>query len=79
MATEAPTELPVEETPVPTEATPLPEETATPIAEILTQVPETTEVVVFDQNGDPVPLASEEAAVRAMARPLAPRQSHSPM
>ena len=63
IATEVPTELPVEETPVPAESTPVPEEaTATPVAEILTQVPESTEVVVLDENGDSVPLASEEAA-----------------
>src|SRR5688572_6718615 len=61
--TEAPTEPAVEETPVPSESTPVPEEaTATPIAEILTQVPESTEVVVLDENGDSIPLASEEAA-----------------
>ena len=60
--TEAPTDLPVEETPTPAESTPVPESTATPIAEILTQVPESTEVVVLDENGDSVPLASEEAA-----------------
>ena len=62
-ATEVPTELPLEETPIPVDSTPVPEEaTATPIAEILTQVPESTEVVVLDENGDSVPLASEEAA-----------------
>ena len=62
-ATEAPTELPVEETPIPVESTPVPEdETATHIAEILTQVPESTQVVVLNQEGDSVPLVSEEAA-----------------
>lgn len=63
VATDVPTELPVEETPVPAESTPITEEaTATPIAEILTQVPESTEVVVLDEDGNSVPLATEEAA-----------------
>jgi hypothetical protein len=38
------------------------EASATPIAEILTQIPESTEVVVIDENGTPVPLASVDAA-----------------
>ena len=70
--TEIPTEIPVEETPTPVpviptteEPTQVPvetEETPTPIAEILTQLPESTQVVVVDEEGTPVPLASEEAA-----------------
>ena len=62
-ATDVPTELPVEETPIPVEATPVPEEaTATPIAEILTQVPESTEIVVLNEEGDSIPLVSQETA-----------------
>ena len=69
--TEPPTEVPVEVTPVPVDSTPtseptlepvVTETTATPIAEILPQIPESTEVVVIDETGMPVPLASEEAA-----------------
>src|SRR5215208_5131870 len=56
VATESPTEPPVETTPDPLEAT------ATPAAEILTQVPQGTEVVVLDENSNPLPLSTEEAA-----------------
>jgi hypothetical protein len=62
-ATEIATELPAEGTPVPAGETPVPEEaTATPLAEILTQLPENTEVVVLDEDGDAIPLATEAAA-----------------
>jgi hypothetical protein len=70
--TEEPTEPPVEETPAPVDSTPTApeptlepvetESTPTPVAEILTQVPEDTEVVVIDETGTPVPLASQDAA-----------------
>jgi len=69
VATQPPAEetpVPVESTPEPAESTPAPEEaTATSIAEVLTQVPESTEVVVLDDQGDPVPLATQEAATIA--------------
>jgi hypothetical protein len=62
-STEPPAEPPAESTPEPVEATPEPAEaTATPLAEILIQAPENTEVVVLDENGDSVPLVSQEAA-----------------
>jgi hypothetical protein len=62
-ATEPPTEAPVASTPEPAEPTAQPvEATSTPIAEILTQVPEGTQVVVTDENGSPIPLATQEAA-----------------
>lgn len=57
------TEPSVESTPVPVGSTPdLTEATAAPIEEILTQVPENTDVVVLDENGNSVSLASAEAA-----------------
>ncbi len=56
VATQVETEPPVESTPVPAEAT------TAPIEEILTQVPETIDVVVLNENGNAVPLATEEAA-----------------
>ncbi|MEW6401646.1 MAG: HYR domain-containing protein [Chloroflexota bacterium] len=62
-----PTEPPTEETPEP-QATPLPEENvATPVPEessvdLLAQVPENTNVVVLDENGETVSLASQAAA-----------------
>jgi hypothetical protein len=61
--TEVVTELPVVEvTPEPIEVTPVLEEsTATPVEEILTQVPEATEVIVLDQSGEVIPLATQEA------------------
>jgi hypothetical protein len=65
VVTEEATEPPVEATSVPVESTPEPvetEATATPIAEILTEVPESTEVVVLDESGNSVPLVTEEAA-----------------
>ena len=67
VVTEAPTEIPTEATPAPIDSTPTapestPEPEGTPIAEILTQLPESTEVVVIDETGTPVPLVSEEAA-----------------
>ncbi|RPJ25470.1 MAG: HYR domain-containing protein [Chloroflexi bacterium] len=62
IATEPPTEPPAESTPEPVEATPEPVEvTATPLAELLVEAPENTEVIVLDENGDSVPLASQEA------------------
>ncbi|HMB23458.1 MAG TPA: HYR domain-containing protein, partial [Anaerolineales bacterium] len=62
-ATEPPAEPPAESTPEPVEATPQPVEAAeTPLAEILTQVPEDTNVVVLNEDGDPLPLTSQEAA-----------------
>jgi hypothetical protein len=62
-ATEVVTEPPVESTPIPVESTPDPvEATAAPVEEILTQVPESTEVVILDESGNSVPLATEEAA-----------------
>ncbi len=61
--TESPTEPPVTSTPEPVEATQEPvEATATPLAEILTQVPDSTNVVVLDENGNSVPLTTQEAA-----------------
>lgn len=54
--TEPPPEASVESTSEPVEAT------STPLAEILTQIPENTEVVVLDESGDSVSLASQEAA-----------------
>jgi len=57
------TPLPVDSTTEPVEATPVPvEATATPITEILTQVPEGTEVVVLDESGSTIALATQEAA-----------------
>ncbi len=55
-ATEVATEPPMEATPIAVEAT------ETPLAEILTQAPESTEVVVLDETGSSVPLATQEAA-----------------
>jgi len=62
-STEPPAEPSAESTPEPVEATPEPvEATATPLAEVLIQAPENTEVIVLDENGDSVSLASQEAA-----------------
>ena len=61
--TQVETEPPIEPTSEAIEATPIPmEPTATQVVEILTQVPEDTEVVVLDENGNSIPLASQEAA-----------------
>lgn len=63
-----PTETPVvEETPVSAETPvseeqPPTEEEATP-SDLLAEAPENTVIVVLDENGNPVPLASQEAAV----------------
>ncbi|HKY54665.1 MAG TPA: HYR domain-containing protein [Anaerolineales bacterium] len=59
------TETPVVDAPVPTEAAsteqpPVAEEQA-PIAELLTQAPENTDLVVLDENGEALPLTSQEA------------------
>lgn len=54
--TDAPTQAPVEATPEPIEVT------TTPIAEALTQVPEGTDLVLLDESGNPIPLATAEAA-----------------
>ena len=59
------TEPPVVETPIPTEVasteeTPVIEEQA-PIAELLTQAPENTDLVVLDENGEALSLTSQEA------------------
>ncbi|HLO31095.1 MAG TPA: HYR domain-containing protein [Anaerolineales bacterium] len=66
-ATQVETEAPPEATPAPVQSTPEPvevtaEATATPAAEALTQVPESTQVVVVDESGNSVPLATQEAA-----------------
>jgi cytoskeletal protein RodZ len=75
-ATEPPlvaTEMPVESTPAPAEATPTPEpslatatqaETAedTPVTELLSQIPEETNLVVLDENGQALSVASQNAA-----------------
>src|ERR1044072_5570392 len=67
-AAEVATEAPVEATPVAVESTPDPQEaTATPVAEALTQIPDSTEVVVLNANGDSVPLATQEAAAITQA------------
>ena len=60
-ATEAATEQPAESTPEPVQATEAPA-TEVPATEALTQVPEGTEVVVLDEDGNSVPLATQEAA-----------------
>lgn len=63
VATEPPADPPTESTPEPVEATPEPvEATATPLAEVITQIPESPNVVVLNENGDSVPLATQEAA-----------------
>jgi hypothetical protein len=73
-----PTETPVvEETPVPTETPISSEETAdvedqasaeedVAASEILSELPENTEIVVLDESGNPIPLASQEAADAVM-------------
>ena len=59
----APTQVETEPTQPPVESTPEPFGIeATPIAEILTQVPDNTEVIVLDEEGNSVPFATEEAA-----------------
>ena len=59
------TEPPVVETPVPTEAAPTQPATVTdeqaPITALLTQAPENTDLVVLDENGQVLPLTSQEA------------------
>jgi hypothetical protein len=61
--TQVATEPPIEPTSEAVEATPIPmEPTASPVVEILTQVPDDTGVVVLDENGNSIPLASQEAA-----------------
>jgi len=62
-----PTETPVvEETPAPTE-TPVsaeeqvPAEEEAPVTELLAELPENTDIVVLDENGNPVSLASQSA------------------
>ncbi len=64
-----PTEPPVDSTPDPVETEPPVtstmdpiEATVTPLAEIPTQAPEGTEVVVLDENGNALPLATQETA-----------------
>lgn len=59
--TPAPTETPVstEETPVSEEQVPAEEEPT--VSELLAELPDNTELVVLDENGNPVPLASQEA------------------
>src|ERR1041385_8325094 len=71
-ATQVATHPPTVSTSEPVQATSVPEEaTTTPVAEILTQVPESTEVVVLDESGNSVPLASQEAAeIAAMTDPM---------
>jgi len=53
----APTEIPA--TDIPATETPVEEE---PVTELLSLVPDTTDVVVLDEDGNPVSLASQEAA-----------------
>jgi hypothetical protein len=57
VATEASTE---EETPTSSDQTPAEDET--PISPLLAQLPEETSVVVLDETGNPIPLASQDAA-----------------
>ena len=67
-ATEVATEAPTEATSVAAESiSDRVEATATPVAEALNQIPESTEVVVLNENGDSVPLATQEAAAIAQA------------
>ena len=76
-ATESPvvaTEVPVESTPIPVEATLTPEpaqatptgaaatEEEIPVTELLSQVSEDTDLVVLDENGEALSLASQDAA-----------------
>ncbi len=61
-----PTEPPVIATQVPTEAPVVVEETPdivepAPIVDLLTQAPDNTELVVLDENGEALPLTSQEA------------------
>ncbi len=63
---ETPTEPPVAATEAPVDATPAPEEVgATPaeesVQDILAQLPENTDLVVVDQQGDVIPLAAADA------------------
>ena len=73
VATESPvvaTEPPVESTPILVEAAATPEpaqETAVetgdiPVAELLSEVADNTDLLVLDENGEPLPLGSQEAA-----------------
>ncbi len=63
VATQLPTETPIAEMPLPDEPPVTSEEVTEPlIAEVLSQVPENTEVVVLDENGDAIPLATQETA-----------------
>ena len=59
------TEPPVVETAVPTETAPTEQapviEEQAPITELLTQAPENTDLVVLDENGEALPLSSQEA------------------
>jgi cell division septation protein DedD len=77
------TEAPVESTPVPVEATSTPEpaqaaagEAAStaeevPVTELLSQVPDDTNLVVLDENGEALSLASQDAAeIIAEADPM---------
>lgn len=62
-ATEVVTEPDAESTPEPPAATPAPEESQkAPIEAALTQLPESTEVVVLDEFGAAVPLGTQQAA-----------------
>jgi hypothetical protein len=62
-ATAVETEMPVESTPEPVDTDPPVEElTATPVAEILTGAPESTEVMVLDESASPLPLATLAAS-----------------
>jgi len=64
-ATIEPTQPPIADTPVPTEAPPAEETSGTgeqaPIVDMLNQAPDNTQIVVLDQNGDALPLTSQDA------------------
>src|SRR5688572_24476176 len=49
-------------TDTPSTETPPTEETSPPVAEILAAVPEGTDVIVIDEEGETAPLATQEAA-----------------
>lgn len=59
--TPAPTETPVSVIESPTSEEQLPIEEETEVLEILDELPENTEIVVLDENGNPISLASQEA------------------
>ena len=61
-ATQVEAEPPLESTPEPVEPTPVSEEPAVPTEEAVLQIPENTEVVVLDEGGEPLALATQEAA-----------------